>query len=649
MDDKSTPKVFLPAVYLMNRMRFVWKFVLISVLFTLPIGVLSIALIREIESNIYTAETEQRGLHVMAQAYELLYLAADYRDFAIIQRINLSADILQRIEQKRTALEASLTRFEKNLHPEYGTHQHAQFRKVLDTWINLNQTTPGGQDGPNIQFQFYDQLVNDIEILVTVVTYDSKLVHDPHLKTFFLINILLKDLPHMLHEIGKARAYGVYALNLSAIDFETFKTLDKIYDDLINSRKIFAESIYFAISEQRNEEPELSKKAEHLLHEIDATNLYFYQKFIESDFIQKDWNTYYQRITDSNNLVYDFAQNIIPIIEKQLEKRIQGEKNKLYILMSCVIILFMLISYLYAGMYFSLTRVIRSFTRNAQRVAKGDLSVIIKTQHADELNRLFSAFNEMVQQLRENQNQLIQAEKMSSLGSMIAGIAHEMNTPLGVAMTASSHLSDTVHDYIARYKNGAMTRNDFEDLMTQAIEGQTLINTNLSRCSKLINTFKQLNVYQAKTNKKRILLHEFLETLHNLLNAQDIQLLVRCPDNMMVDVDTDYLSLIFVNLLQNAVQHAFRDKTGHIHIHAHMENTQVHIVFEDDGAGIDEEELPRIFEPFYTHFRHEGHIGLGLHIVYVVITQALKGELTCTSKKGQGTRFDIILPGINAA
>lgn len=653
MEDNTTPTLFRPAVSLMNRMLFVWKFVLISVLFTLPLGVLSVALIREIQSNIYTAETEQNGLRVMAEAYELLYLAADYRDFAIIQRVNLSANIQKNIEERQAALEVSLQNFEKHLNAQYGQHQHEQFRKVLDTWASLNRTTPGGQGGPNIQFQFYDQLVNDIEIFVSVVTYDSKLVHDPHLKTFFLINILLKDIPHMMHEIGKARAYGVYALNLAAIDFETIKTLDKIYDDLLNSRKIFAESIYFAVHEQHDEEPALKKSSTDLLQAIDETILYFYQKFIEADVIESDWENYYQKITSGNDKLYDFARNIIPIVDKQLSVRIQHEKSKLYFLMGCVSVLLVIICYLYAGMYFSLTSVIRSFTKSAQQVAKGDLSVTISIRHADELNQLFNAFNEMVRQLRENQNQLIQAEKMSSLGSMIAGIAHEMNTPLGVAITASSHLSDTVQDYIARYKKGAMTRNDFEDLMTQAITGQNIINTNLTRCSKLINTFKQLNVYQAKTNKRHIFLHEFLETLHTLPEAESmrdpVKILIRCPENLQINVDTDYLSLIFVNLMHNALQHAFRGKTGHIHIYADMENDKVHIVFEDDGSGISEEDLGRIFEPFYTRFRHEGHIGLGLHIVYVVVTQALKGELICHSSPDKGTRFEITLPGINAA
>lgn len=644
----AIPRLLIPAVRLMDRMNFISKFTVVSVLFVVPFLILSGALIREIRATIATAEAERQGLLVMAQAYELMYRAAEFRDVAIIQRINASSGITDEVKNRHTQLQATLTHLQGFSNSEHSKHIESQLKKVISTWQKINDAGPGSAGGPTQHFQFYDEIVRDVEILINVVTYDSKLIHDPNLKTFVLINTMLKDIPRILESLGKARAYGNYALNLAAIDQETFETLNKIHEELINTRKTVAESLYFTLTAQGKDNEILLHEGTALLDDVDRATNDFYDRFITSPFINPNWQEYNQLISKAINKTHEFATTIIPIVDVQLQERINKEVIKLTLLLSSTTLMLLIITYLYSGIYYSIKRAIQSFSHNAQKVAAGDLSIKVGSENQDELKDLFFAFNKMVEQLRENQHQLIQAEKMASLGSMTAGIAHEMNTPIGTAITATTHLTGFNEEKDKVYRAGKITKQDFEEMILSNREALDIIRRNLERCAGLIRTFKQLNIYQQKKETALISIPEFLPRLNELLNIEKlggkIRLQMQCEADANNGYDLDYLTLIFQHCLENAIEHGFPGQEGDIEITVQKSVDLITLNICDNGIGMNEEQVNHLFEPFYTLHRGDGHTGLGMHLVYIVITQALRGTIRCSSSPGKGTCLHISLP-----
>ena len=250
-------------------------------------------------------------------------------------------------------------------------------------------------------------------------------------------------------------------------------------------------------------------------------------------------------------------------------------------------------------------------------------------------------------QLREAQRQLVEAEKMASLGSLVAGVAHEINTPLGISVTAASHM-DEVFAAIAK----TVPDPDDADVRGALARGQRcvqLVLSNLDRASHLVRSFKQVAVDQSNEERRRIAvaqyLDEILASLHPRLKHSAHQIRTQCPPDIEVETYPGALYQIIVNLVMNSLVHAFTDgKAGTMVIAVERIGQTLQITYTDDGAGMSDEVRARIFEPFFTTRRGKGGTGLGLHIVYNLVTQLLRGTIECRSKPGQGSTFVMKLP-----
>ena len=466
---------------------------------------------------------------------------------------------------------------------------------------------------------------------------------------FLLVNILMQSIPATLDNMGYSRGYGVYALNLNAIDYETFKTFDKIYDDLSNNHELLKQNLMFTLNE--NQDEQLKEVFQKIASHSSNASDYFYTHLIEKDFITEKWDNYYATISHSYIGIQDSINTIIPVIDKKIANRIQNEQMKLWGTIVSSLILILIIFYLYAGMYASIALVSKNFTKKAKQVASGDLSVTLDVHSNDELSQLYIAFNDMVKQLKENQKQILQAEKMASLGSMIAGVAHEMNTPLGIGITAVSKLKEDLNWIDNKYQKDTMKRSDLEDYINHGHEGLTLIQANMQRCSKLINSFKQLSVTKTNDAQKSI---DIIPIIQNVISPtgilnipQTIEMSLDAENEVVVNVDPDLLSLIFVNIISNILQHAFPQQSGKIHVRIEKSDGKLLLNISDNGIGISNEDIEQIFEPFYTTRRNQGYVGLGLHIVYVILTQALHGTIQVESSPNNGAHFKIEIAEFN--
>ncbi len=256
-----------------------------------------------------------------------------------------------------------------------------------------------------------------------------------------------------------------------------------------------------------------------------------------------------------------------------------------------------------------------------------------------------------LEDLHDSQEKLVQSEKMASLGQLVAGVAHEINTPIGIGITAASNFEETTNEIVADFKGGKMKKSSLERYLQNSKEAAKLILRNLLRTGELIQSFKLVSSDQASQERRKFGLKSYLEdiikSLQPELKKPPIEVCITCPEEIELNTYPGPLVQVMTNLIMNSKMHGFKGKeSGEIKIEAHkVDDGKVTISYSDNGHGIDEETLPKIFDPFFTTNRSGGGTGLGLHIIFNIVTQTLKGEIRCESKPGQGATFIVVIPG----
>lgn len=274
----------------------------------------------------------------------------------------------------------------------------------------------------------------------------------------------------------------------------------------------------------------------------------------------------------------------------------------------------------------------------------------------DENRRLYTSTREYnatllqtLTQLHTTQAQLIAAEKMASLGRLVAGLAHEISTPIGIAVTAASVWEDSANELRQLYHSGQMKRTDFEEFLQTIFESGKLISHNLQRAADLIQSFKQVAVDQSSEAVRDIniktYIGEVVNSLRPALKRTNLMVDIMGEDDLVLQSYPGALSQIITNLILNSITHAYGPHgVGRLTITIERQNDKVYLYYSDDGKGIPAEDHARIFEPFFTTRRGQGGSGLGLHIVYNLVTQKLGGTISFQSQVGVGTTFTITLP-----
>ena len=282
---------------------------------------------------------------------------------------------------------------------------------------------------------------------------------------------------------------------------------------------------------------------------------------------------------------------------------------------------------------------------------KLELKVAERTQ---ELSTKNEKIEEAMSQLKEAQKSLIESEKMAALGGLVAGIAHEINTPLGISITAISHNQDSLFTIKKLLKDKVLRQSDLEKALNTQGKGYKMVLESLERANMLISNFKQVAVDQSSESKREINLTEYvkevLRSLGLLFKTQtarnkDIKVNINGDDNINIDTYPGALYQIFSNLIENSVNHGFEDKKqGAIDIQIDKSDNTINIIYQDDGAGMSDEMLKQVFDPFVTSKRNQGGSGLGMHIVFNLVSQLFRGEISCVHKPEGGIKVYISFP-----
>lgn len=305
-----------------------------------------------------------------------------------------------------------------------------------------------------------------------------------------------------------------------------------------------------------------------------------------------------------------------------------------------MIILLLIAAISITSMMIALKKAVRSEAESSSKVEE-----FLKREN----ERLDQLVQERTRELETTTRELMKKEQLASLGELVSGVAHEINTPLGVAVTASTFLKDINNKAQEEISRGTFSKKAFIEFLDQLDETCEMINRNLFTASTLVRNFKQISVSQTSPLKGRFNLKELVDniifTLRHEYKNTIHQISVEMDKEIWMVSFSNALTQILTNLLMNSLTHAFGDgREGKILIRGEKREEEAVLYFSDNGTGIPEEIQSKIYDPFFTTNRGGGGSGLGMSIVYNIVTDMLHGRIECRSSEKDGTLFTITVP-----
>lgn len=267
----------------------------------------------------------------------------------------------------------------------------------------------------------------------------------------------------------------------------------------------------------------------------------------------------------------------------------------------------------------------------------------------DELRKRNSELADSMETLQMAKDQLVESERMASLGGLVAGIAHDVNTPLGVGVTAASFMQERLKNLQGAFDDKKLTSKTMTSFLTEAQQTTTLLLSNLNRASELVSSFKQVAVDQTSEAERdfdlKLYIEEVIQSLAPSFKKTEHTVNVDCPDKLTIRCAPGVIAQIFTNMIMNSLIHGFENKPkGKIDITITEQDGLVFIDYRDDGKGLTEEILNRHFDAFFTTKRGKGGSGLGTHIMYNLVTQTLGGQIEAISEPGKGLQYKMNFP-----
>ena len=359
-----------------------------------------------------------------------------------------------------------------------------------------------------------------------------------------------------------------------------------------------------------------------------------------------------------------------------------AEARRASVQLLAIVTLQLLVSFILIGAWLSrrVLRPLKALHRSASKIAEGDLQSEVPALKNDEFGQLAARLDTMrgsladsvsrleerveertyalkavnsrlqatLDELQRMQNRLVQSEKLASLGSLVAGVAHELNTPIGTGVTVVSTISDKCVE-LRRQIDAGIRRSQLESMLNDIEQASALAQSSLQRAARLIRDFKQVAVDQTSSRRREYELQEMLREMMVAVRLRHkhapVRIEVTAPPGIAMDSYPGTLEQVLANLIDNAVIHGAEGRSDcTVSITAALAGPRVSVTVSDNGCGIATEHLARIFDPFFTTRLGKGGSGLGLSIVYNLVTGILGGHITVDSVVDQGTRFTLELP-----
>ncbi len=294
----------------------------------------------------------------------------------------------------------------------------------------------------------------------------------------------------------------------------------------------------------------------------------------------------------------------------------------------------------------------RNFNRMAEAVASKMEELRASEQRYRELNEQLEArVEQRTQELRLAMNQIVESEKLASLGRIVAVVAHELNTPIGNVILMSTAIQDKSVEFSKLVESDKLTRSMLTRVAEDMQGASAIITRSAQRAGELVQSFKRVAVDQTSQRRRsfdlRLTLEDIVHTLSTMIRRANVSVELLVPTGIVLDSYPGHLDQIFNNLILNSIKHGFDGmEAGHIVVEGRVLGDGVEIVYRDDGRGIAKEILPHVFEPFFTTTLVQGGSGLGMFVVHNLVCGALRGSIQLDSEPGQGVRFVISIPRV---
>lgn len=529
------------------------------------------------------------------------------------------------------------------------------------------------------------------------------------LKTRIIILILAATIPMILSSIISLLSNDIYMARYFSMH-EKLSTVDEVLTDCVNILPIIREYISDPLlDENRMMYDQLKKDIEEKQQKLDALTDKKYEYFAN------DVSLYLKFCDDTKRMAENYDPGVrssytkielqmdnvkksaIDLTMQELNKGNQTRdyisKKILSLNIGILVINVILIIVITLMIYFVLKRVTSNLGKLENmsfQVTQGNYDIpFINVSGEDEISLLSKAFNDMIhslkagyieidnrqveleklnrdlietnrqlkstnEDLKNAQEQIIQSEKLASLGELVAGVSHEINTPIGICVSAASYLDEKNKELIEKFNANLLSKKDFKHYIETVEETSKILMSNLGRAADLIGSFKKIAVDQTSEESREINVIDYIKdvitSLKHILKRTSIDIIVESEsDEIVIKTYPGPLAQVITNLIMNSVIHGFeQNEKGLIHIKADKDNEDMFILhFCDNGKGMSEEVQKRIFEPFFTTKRGQGGSGLGMFIVYNIVTKYFGGNIECTSSEGNGVSFTIKLPAIN--
>lgn len=273
----------------------------------------------------------------------------------------------------------------------------------------------------------------------------------------------------------------------------------------------------------------------------------------------------------------------------------------------------------------------------------------IAAQKTYELEDKNNELAKSIHALKQTQKELSESNKMASLGELVAGMTHEINTPIGMGLTSSTYFLQITEDIRKEYESENISKDEFEHYLDTSEELAKVIYINLKRTAQLVKSFKQVAVDQTNDDKRKFNFKQYLEeillSLNSVTKKTNIKFEINCDEDIVIYSYPGAYSQIFSNLILNSIKHGYNEnEKGIISIEIIKKEDVLTFIYKDDGKGVSSENLTKVFDRFFTTGKDKGGTGLGLNIVHSIVVDKLKGSIDCRSEEGKGITFEIIVP-----
>lgn len=661
-------RLYKPVVQLMNHLSFPKKFLLISVSFLMPMIYLAVQMFVVLQERRDSVITQLQGIPVYRATIEMLHVMEEHRDLATISRVNQQREFLHQItlsQQKVTEhLNELVLLYEQSTEAEVVT----SIQEVQAKWQQALKSPFVMNGGLHQQYDLQSSTSRALGNIFYRIGEQFELSQSQVPAVGGVMSFIETDMREAQSVSSRIRSFGTYVLYSKNVDAEAWIKID----DVISEHEMLVSQLKLMRAVKVRDAALNSVEIEGLvaayIKEFDLNLESLLIDVVEKDVLQRDWLDYYEGTSRVIRTGEQLEKALLSLVQTLLEIQLAEINTKFITVCIALSILLGIAIVMFVSVYRSITGSLDLFAQRAEQLADGDLSVTMKALSNDEMAAISKAFNAMANRLRENQQQLLHAEKMVSLGHLSAGMAHEINNPVGFVLSNVN----TLREYISEIK-GTFER--IESCHQEILKIPELINGNkpvkelcdvvgdkeleyvmedlddlLKECSNGLTRVKSivsaLQQFANAEEAKRVPCH-----INTVIEALIMEKGDAFPKKMTVTlhlestpyvmIDQQQLNQVLTGLLENSFEAC--EKEGEVTIYTTMREHMVRIEFCDNGKGISPDVMKKAFNPFFTTKVVGQGIGLGLSLCYRIIADH-GGTIAFDPSYSGGAKIVIELP-----